>query len=463
MLTIKLAIRTLLRRKGRMALIGTLVAFGTFLIVFGSTFSASAAKASKESIIDNFTGDFIVYSAKSKELPSPFAFTTPLPNIQNPDGLKAALGKIDGVRDWTFYAQNYGLVEIERDGKKFDLPFVFYAIQSDSYAKVFDNTRVTSGTALAPDRGGILISEYQNEQYKKNYGVALAAGDRVKLLGVTEGGANTVSSSLVGIFTPVHYTSVFNYINFMDAGTYATLYNYTGVEALPDSFNTGLAAATDSEESLFALAGDDSFGKIDVTKLKAQPLSGFTMVAVKLDDHSKVDAAMRQLGAVPDLGVKTARWDKASGFYAQISSALQAFIFLATALIFLVVTMIFMNTLIINVVERTGEIGTMRAIGADKSFVRGLFLAETLLLNGISALVGMLAAGIMLAAGAKKGIPLPDTVSQFLVGGGPIPVEPSATPFVLALAIVAVVSVLATIYPVGVATSITPLKAMSER
>jgi putative ABC transport system permease protein len=463
MLTIKLAIRTLLRRKGRMALIGTLVAFGTFLIVFGSTFSASAAKASKESIINNFTGDFIVYSAKSKELPSPFAFTTPLPNIQNTDALEAALGKLDGVRAWTFYAQNYGLVEVERDGKKLDLPFIFYAVQPDSYAKVFDNARVTSGTYFAPGDGGILISEYQNEQYAKNYGVTLKAGDKVKLLGVTEGGANAVSSSLVGIFTPDHYTSVFNYINFMDSGTYATLYNYSGVEALPDSFNSGLAQATDSEESLFALAGDDSFGKIDVTKLKAQPLSGFTMVAVKLADHSKVDAAMKQLEAVPDLGIKTARWDKASGFYAQISSALQAFIFLATALIFLVVTMIFMNTLIINVVERTGEIGTMRAIGADKSFVRGLFLAETLILNGISALVGMVAAGIMLAAGGKKGIPLPETVSQFLIGGGPIPVEPSAAPFVLALAIVAVVSVLATIYPVGVATSITPLKAMSER
>ena len=467
MLTIKLAIRTLLRRKGRMALIGTLVAFGTFLIVFGSTFSASAAKASRESIIGNFTGDFIIYSAKSKELPSPFAFTTPLPNIQNSAELETALGKIDGVRDWTFYAQNYGLVEIERDGQKIDLPFIFYAIQPSSYAKVFDNTRVTSGTYFAPDtadqRGGILISEYQNEQYLKNYGVTLKAGDKVKLLGVTEGGANAVSSELVGIFKPVHYTSVFNYINFMDSGTYATLYNYTGVEALPDSFNSGLAAATDSEESLFALAGNDSFGKIDVTKLKAQPLSGFTMVAVKLADHSKVDAAMKALEAVPGLGVKTARWDKASGFYAQISSALQAFIFLATALIFLVVTMIFMNTLIINVVERTGEIGTMRAIGADKSFVRGLFLAETLILNGISALVGMLAAGIMLAAGGKNGFPLPETVSQFLIGGGPLPVEPSATPFVLALAIVAVVSVLATIYPVSVATSITPLKAMSER
>ena len=33
-----------------------------------------------------------------------------------------------------------------------------------------------------------------------------------------------------------------------------------------------------------------------------------------------------------------------------------------------------MNTLIINIVERTGEIGTMRALGGEKRFVRRSFL-----------------------------------------------------------------------------------------
>ncbi len=40
-LTVKLALRTLLRRQGRMALIGVLVAFGTFIIIFGGTFALS--------------------------------------------------------------------------------------------------------------------------------------------------------------------------------------------------------------------------------------------------------------------------------------------------------------------------------------------------------------------------------------------------------------------------------------
>ncbi|MDX9784973.1 MAG: hypothetical protein RBT72_09530, partial [Spirochaetia bacterium] len=62
-----------------------------------------------------------------------------------------------------------------------------------------------------------------------------------------------------------------------------------------------------------------------------------------------------------------------------------------------------------------------------------------------------------------NGIPLPDTVSQFLVGGGRLPLQIRFMPFVQALVVVVVVSVLATLYPVKVATSITPLKAMSDK
>ena len=55
MLTLTLALRTLLKRKARMVLIGILVAFGTFLLVFGGVFSASAKEASRNAIIENFT------------------------------------------------------------------------------------------------------------------------------------------------------------------------------------------------------------------------------------------------------------------------------------------------------------------------------------------------------------------------------------------------------------------------
>jgi putative ABC transport system permease protein len=479
-LTLTIAFRTLLRRKGRMALIAALVGFGTFLIVFGGMFASSVARESRASIIGNFTGDFIVYADRSKSLPSPFAFSTPLPNIRDVARVSETLDSIEGIDSYARYSQNYGLIQVERDGKKLDLPFIFYAVEPESYRSVFSNVRMEDGSffaipertpAVSPAAGnaasasspGIVISEYQNGQYRKNYGVTLEVGESVTLLGVTEGGVNTLRSSLLGIFEPVSYRSVFDYINYMDSTTYSGLYNFTGVQGLPDSFNDALAAANVDEDSLFELGGDDAFGKIDLGSLSAETLSGFTMIAVKLKDHGRVDEVIAGLTAVPGLGIKVAKWDKASGFYAQISSALQAFIFLATGLIFLVVTMIFMNTLIINVVERTSEIGTMRALGADKSFVRGVFLTETLILNVSAALVAMVVSAALLLVVTRTGLPLPETISQFLIGGGSLRMTIEPLPFVAALLTVVAVSVLATIYPVSVATAITPLKAMNDR
>ena len=451
-----------------MALIGALVAFGTFLIVAGGIFSESSAKASRESIIGNFTGDFIVYAAKSKEIPSPFAFGTPLPSLRNVREIADELGKNDAVAGWTMFAQNYGIIEVERDGTKRDLPVIFYAIEPESYRKTFPNAEVTAGSwfgtgaAESGQSPGIMISRYQNSQYAEKYGVTLKPGERVKLLGVTEGGANAVESVISGLFEPIRYKSVFNYINFIDAETYARLFNFSGVASLPAALDAALAKTGGDEESIFHLADDPGIGKIDVTKLTAEPISGVSMIAVRLKDRARLAETEQGLLARNDLGIKTARWDEASGFYAKIADALQAFIAIATGLVFLVVVMIFMNTLIINVIERTGEIGTMRAIGADKSFISAVFIAETLMLNVVSAAVGIAASIAFISFGSGRGLPLPESVSQFLIGGGPLPLTVSAWPFAAAAVTVIVVSFLATLYPVRVATAITPIKAMND-
>jgi len=127
------------------------------------------------------------------------------------------------------------------------------------------------------------------------------------------------------------------------------------------------------------------------------------------------------------------------------------------------VAFIFANTLIISIIERTGEIGTMRALGGEKSFVRAIFLSETLFLNVAACLVGMgVGLALVLAAG-RGGLPLPETVSQFLIGGGPLPLRLSGAPFLIAFVVVVLVSILATISPIRLATRITPLAAMSEK
>ncbi len=79
---------------------------------------------------------------------------------------------------------------------------------------------------------GILVSSYQDDQYQKKYGIRLAVGDEVTVLGLSDGGGvNAYETRVRGIFDPLYYKNVFNYINFIDVGTYSGVYNFTGVAA----------------------------------------------------------------------------------------------------------------------------------------------------------------------------------------------------------------------------------------
>lgn len=445
-----------------MLLIGLLVVFGTLLLVFGTTVTRSASITSRTSIIRNITGDFIVYAARSREIPSPFAFNTPLPVVPNTQEVNAFLSAQPEVAATVPFAQNYSLLSVAGGTETVDVPFIFYAADPEAYFRTFENVRIVEGQPLTSGPG-ILISRYQNDHYQKRYGVRLSVGDQVTALGLSGGGGvNALRVTVRGIFEPVYYANIFNYINFMDGASYSQLFNFTGVSGgLPPGLEKGLAAASESEEGIFDLAGT-SLGSIDTAKLKAEAVSGYTMIAVRLKDHAAMETVRARLAA-QGWPVKTARWDQASSFFANVASAVQAFIYFATALIFLVVTFIFMNTLVINIIERTGEIGTMRALGAERSFIRNVFLSETLLLNVAACIIGMIASFVLVLAGRRTGIPLPETVSQYLVGGGPLPVVPSIGPFMTALLVVAAVSILATLLPIRVATRITPLAAMNDR
>jgi len=125
MVILKIALRSLLRRKSRALTIGVLVAFGTLLLVFGQTFTRSAGIASRQSIIDNFTGDLILYSERSKEKPSPFAFNTPLRVIAEVEAIRRYVQGLPEVEAVVPFAQNYAVIQVQKDGKPVELPFIF--------------------------------------------------------------------------------------------------------------------------------------------------------------------------------------------------------------------------------------------------------------------------------------------------------------------------------------------------
>ena len=112
---------------------------------------------------------------------------------------------------------------------------------------------------------------------------------------------------------------------------------------------------------------------------------------------------------------------------------------LAILIIAVVAVIIIMNTLVVSISERTAEIGTMRALGAQKGFVWRMLFLETLAISVLFGAVGMAlgsaVVGILNAAGIPASGPsaamiagsstLRPTVAASSLGGSVLLVIPS--------------------------------------
>jgi putative ABC transport system permease protein len=76
-----------------------------------------------------------------------------------------------------------------------------------------------------------------------------------------------------------------------------------------------------------------------------------------------------------------------------------------------------MNTALMAVFERTREIGTLRALGARRSRVLGMFLLEALFLGAVGAAGGALCGAGLVAFFGKAGIPAFSEAQRYSYGG----------------------------------------------
>lgn len=111
-----------------------------------------------------------------------------------------------------------------------------------------------------------------------------------------------------------------------------------------------------------------------------------------LEDSRDVDAAAIRIRDIlaadfPDLECRT--WIELAPFYEQITSYLRViFLFMFTIIASIVVFTIY-NTLAASIVERTSEIGTLRAMGVTRTRIASLFIFEAVFMGIAGGLIGV--------------------------------------------------------------------------
>jgi putative ABC transport system permease protein len=133
------------------------------------------------------------------------------------------------------------------------------------------------------------------------------------------------------------------------------------------------------------------------------------VTGIELQFHRSEDMqiARARLGAIfhhNNLDLEVRDFGELTPFYGQAVKLFSAIFFFVALIMGVIVLFAVINTMTMNVMERTNEIGTIRAMGVRRSGIRRQFVAEGFLLGAIGATVGTVLALIIAAVVNHAGL-----------------------------------------------------------
>jgi len=143
----------------------------------------------------------------------------------------------------------------------------------------------------------------------------------------------------------------------------------------------------------------------------AQELSrtkGVHLWVVGLDDTSHTDRAVSAIAKIiAPSGKELRTWFDLSDFYRKTVRLMSRQMLVVAVLIGAILVLGIANLLTMSTLERTGEIGTMLAMGTSRRSVLRMHFAEGFLLGALGAAIGVLIGIALAIAISRIGIPMP--------------------------------------------------------
>ena len=185
---------------------------------------------------------------------------------------------------------------------------------------------------------------------------------------------------------------------------------------------------------------------------------------VKIIEAKDFYKKQAEIAKVADpLGLQVVDWQNATGVIGQITMVVRAVLLTAIFILFLVTIVILNNSMVMATLERVSEFGTLRAIGAQRSFVNAMVIFETGVLGLLSGVFGAVFGVGFIGWLHRVGIPAPADLLQVVFGGPRLFPTVSFGNVVAGLFATLVVGVLATLYPARLATRVQPVVAMQGK
>lgn len=492
----KIAVRNIRRHRTKTLIIGVLITIGITVLIVGNSLMDTASRGIQKTYVESYTGHVVITGRHDGGLS--------LTGLENAESLDEPIPTIPSFREVFEYvtARPYvravnpqatvmALVDL---GEKRSFTQAF-GIDPTHYTEMFpDNIEIIEGRMLAPGEEGILLSVEVARHLERDGEVQVTPGDSLLLTGMSQSaGIKVREVPIRGIFRFRQSNPQLDFVSLMDI---------TNVRALAGMNLSSLAVAelTEEEAALFssdideyALFGgsfdalfdgllvetaETSLGALDEEALlaafdfgdmedemPAEQSDAWHFLLVKLDESVNPMVAIMEFQRFFDeqgIDAMASGWLGGAGSIALLANGTKAVFNVIVLVIAVVAVIIIMNTLVISVTERTTEIGTMRALGAQKKFIRRMIVWETVITSGVFGLVGVVLGLIVLWVLNATGIEAPNVFFEILFGGKVLHPTPSVSAIVMSLVIVMAIGVLASLYPVRIALKTSPAQAMQE-
>jgi len=349
-LRIPLSLRNLTRHRRRTATALAAISFSVASVVLSGGFFDWLLKHLRESSIESRLGHLQVTQQGYKEsgIADPFAHL--LPN-KSPE-----FTTVNSLPEAKVVASRISFSGIISHGET-SVSFLGEGVEPDKETILSKQVAIVEGENLSPDdANGILLGA----GLAANLGVK--PGDSIVLL------ANASSGSINGVEGHVR-------------GLFAT----------------------------FTKAYDDSALRVPLPM--AQRLLRTTGVhswVMLLHQTGQTEAALATLKSqLGESKLQITPWYELADFYNKLSALLIRQVNVIRGIIALVVLLSISNTLIMSVMERTGEIGTLMAMGSNRREILGLFVSEGGFLGLLGSIIGVLLSLILASIISAIGIPMP--------------------------------------------------------
>ncbi len=503
---IKLALRNLKEHKSKTLIISMFILFGVAIVIMGNSFLESVNRGLEKDFRANVTGDLAISVIPEKgtmidvfgvnstnitgEIPQ-------IPALADLEKIEKILAETDGIKKQSKLISAQVILskdaeidfsvmqDDDKDLGLMDLPIsMLFAGETGSFWELFPDLKMVEGRYPAKGSNEIIVDTRVIEGFTKTWNKTLEVGDEVLLASM---GGVIREGKVVGIFKPANeYSAMFQSV-YCEPGlarafaelTYANSFS----QDLPDSVDLSISEM--SEEDFFG-GDDDMFGEIDDDtsilgntadfdsilgdtslrdELNKTDDGAWQFVLAKLDNphaDKKLVAALNKRFKEEGVNAQAMDWKKAAISYSGTVEGIGFIFNLLIIILAIVVFIIIMNTMVVSVIERTSEIGTMRAIGAEKKFVKKLFYSEAVILTSLSAFAGIIFAFICMLIFNSFNIAITNSIAKMILGGGLLHFSPTPKIIIVTILVALIGSIISNRYPVKSALKITPIKALSK-